>query len=43
MELVSYIKSCLNVDKRPHDLRDRVKSEDRVRIIVGAAEDSYEG
>jgi predicted SAM-dependent methyltransferase len=43
MELVSYIKSFLNVDKRPHNLRDRVKSEDRVRIIVGAAEDSYEG
>jgi predicted SAM-dependent methyltransferase len=43
MEIVSTIKRCLNISSRPHDQPEMVKSQDRVRIIVGAAEDRHEG
>jgi predicted SAM-dependent methyltransferase len=43
MGIVSIMKSFFNSDIRPHDLRNMGKSQHMVRIIVGAAEDSYEG
>jgi predicted SAM-dependent methyltransferase len=44
MGIVSIIKSSYNNNNiRPYNLRDMVKFQDRVRIVVGAAADSYEG
>ncbi|HSL03335.1 MAG TPA: hypothetical protein VK901_07340 [Nitrospiraceae bacterium] len=43
MKLLSTIKRCFNIPSRPHDLCDVMASQDQVRIVVGAAEDRYEG
>jgi predicted SAM-dependent methyltransferase len=43
MEMLSTNKSRFNIFSTPHDLCDGVKSRDKTRIIVGAADNRHEG